>query len=187
MMPTVYCQITLVSAFAVVLAQSVGCASIPSGVRAVEGFDLERYLGRWYEIARLDHSFERGLTHVTAEYSLRDDGRIRVVNRGFDTRRERWRQSEASARRVGDGSVASLRVSFFPPFSAAYHVIALDQDDYRYAMVTSSSRSFLWVLAREPELEPEIIERLTEQARKQGFAVDQLIWVDQTQPPPPDS
>ena len=156
-----------------------GCASAPEGLVPVTGFQADRYLGTWYEIARLDHSFERGLSKVTAEYSKRDDGSIQVVNRGYDARRGKWREARAVARFAGPADVASLNVTFFWPFSGAYHVIALDRDGYGYAMVTSSSREYLWILARQKHLDAEILSDLLARAKRWGFGTDALIFVEQ--------
>jgi apolipoprotein D and lipocalin family protein len=153
-----------------------GCASVPSGLEPVTGFEAERYMGTWYEIARLDHAFERGLTQVTAEYTLRDDGRVKVVNRGFDERRGRWRQIEGAARFAGDRSEGRLKVTFFWPFSGAYNVIVLDQKDYRYAMVAGPSRSYLWILAREPKMDEKDLGALVAQAEEWGFDAARLIY-----------
>ena len=113
-----------------------GCASVPEGLQPVTGFQADRYLGTWYEIARLDHSFERGLSKVTAEYSRRDDGSIQVVNRGYDARRGKWREARAVARFNGPTDVASLKVTFFWPFSGTYNVIVLDQQAYNYEITS---------------------------------------------------
>lgn len=155
-----------------------GCASAPEGLRPVGDFLADRYLGTWYEIARLDHSFERGLSKVTAEYSQRDDGSIQVVNRGYDARRGKWREARAVARFVGRPDVASLKVTFFWPFCGAYHVIALDRDEYNYAMVTSSSRSYLWILARQKHLDAAVQKDLLTKAREWGFRSEDLIFVE---------
>lgn len=154
----------------------IGCSGVPDGVTVVEGFELERYLGTWYEIARLDHSFQRGLSRVTAEYSLREDGRIDVVNRGYDDAKEQWRSARAVARPAGDSSVGSLKVSFFRPFWADYHIIALDKDDYQYAMVASSSRGYLWILSRTPTLDEAVLNDLLAKAAAWDYAVDELIY-----------
>ncbi|MBX3728676.1 MAG: lipocalin family protein [Candidatus Sumerlaeia bacterium] len=161
-----------------VLVLATGCTGVPKGVRPVDSFDADRYLGKWYEIARLDHSFERGLSRVTAEYGRRDDGAISVVNRGYDARRDRWKEARAVARFRGDESVASLRVTFQWPFSGGYHVIALDDAEYRWAMVSGPTRGYLWILAREPQLDPPIAEKLVAEARALGYAVDELIFVE---------
>lgn len=166
--------------FCPLLATAVlcGCATVPSGLSPVEPFDVDRYLGVWYEIARLDHSFERGLSKVTAEYSRRDDGSIRVVNRGYDAERGKWREARAVAAFAGPADVASLKVTFVWPFSGAYNVIALDQKGYEYAMVTGSSRSYLWILSRRKHLDAAIVEELLVQAQQWGFRVEELLWVE---------
>ncbi len=158
------------------LAVLSGCGSIPAGVEPVGDFEIDRYLGTWYEIARLDHSFERGLSHVTAEYTALPDGRIGVRNRGYNAAKEKWSEATAKARFAGDPTVGSLRVTFFWPFSAGYHIIALDRQNYEYAMVCSNSRNYLWILARKPVLEAEPLERLVQQAKAWGFATEALIF-----------
>ena len=156
-----------------------GCMSPPEGLEPVTNFQAGRYLGTWYEIARLDHSFERGLSQVTAEYSKRDDGAIQVVNRGFDAKKDKWREARGVARFVGPSDVGRLKVSFFWPFYGGYHVIALDHQDYRYAMVTSNNRSYLWLLARQKRLEATVLEDLLARAKAWGFRTEDLIFVEQ--------
>ncbi|MGD9332075.1 MAG: lipocalin family protein [Desulfobacterales bacterium] len=156
-----------------------GCVAIPADIEPVRGFELERYLGRWYEIARMDHSFERGLTRVTAEYSRQADGRIRVVNRGYRPQDDRWKTAEGVADFVGPKDVGRLKVSFFGPFYGGYNIIALDKENYGYALVCGPNRSYMWILAREPRLDPAVLEDLLSRARTLGFAVDQLIMVEQ--------
>lgn len=160
-----------------------GCVGVPDGVEPVTGFEVERYLGKWYEIARLDHGFERGLTHVTAEYAPRDDGGLRVVNSGYSAKAGEWKEATGRAYFVGDEDVASLKVSFFGPFFGGYNVIALDRDDYQWALVSGPNRGYLWILARERTLAPAIRERLVARARELEFAADDLIWVPQTPAP----
>ena len=148
-----------------VMAIVGGCTSVPEGLEPVKDFQAERYLGKWYEIARLDHSFERGMSQVTAEYSRRDDGNIQVINRGFKASKGKFTEAKAIARFVGPEDVASLKVTFFWPFSGAYHVIVLDSEGYKYAMVTSYNRSYLWILAREKKLDPAIQKDLLDKAK----------------------
>ena len=156
----------------------VGCAiDPPPGVKPVSDFDLDRYLGHWYEIARLDHVFERGLSEVTATYELGEDGGVRVRNRGYDARIGTWKEAEGHAAFVGAPTVGSLKVSFFGPFYGGYHIIALDQEQYAWAMIAGPSRDYLWILARIPQLPPDVQARLLAQAQALGFATDQLIWV----------
>ena len=152
----------------------------PAGMTPVSPFQIERYLGKWYEIARLDHSFERGLSDVSATYRLQDDGSVQVVNRGFDGKRNEWREAVGRALFTGDPTRASLKVSFFGPFYGGYHVIALDQKDYRWAMVVGPDRDYLWILARDRQLAPDVRQQLLRQARELGFDVASLIWVEQT-------
>jgi apolipoprotein D and lipocalin family protein len=166
-----------------------GCAGIPDNVTAVEGFELERYLGTWYEIARLDHSFERGLSHVSAVYCQTDGGGVSVVNRGYDAEAGEWSVATGTAYFVGEPNVARLKVSFFWPFYGGYNVIKLDKEAYAYALVCGPDRSYLWVLAREKELDPAVLQAIVAFAREKAFPVDDLIYVDhrsEVPPPPPD-
>jgi apolipoprotein D and lipocalin family protein len=156
-----------------------GCSGVPEGLRPVSGFELERYLGRWYEIARLDHRFERGLSHVTADYRRLPDGRIEVINRGYDAARGEWRQARGVARFQGSPGVGSLEVSFFGPFYGAYNVLVL-APDYRYALVAGPNLDYLWILAREPQLDRATLDGLLARAKAWGFATEALIHVDQT-------
>ena len=127
-----------------------GCLGVPKNVKPVIPFDLNKYLGKWYEIARRDHSFERGLTKVTAQYSMRDDGGVRVINRGFSTVKNKWKEAEGKAYFVRGQDEGYLKVSFFGPFYGSYVVFELDQEDYRYAFVSGAKTSYLWLLSRTP-------------------------------------
>lgn len=156
-----------------------GCTAVPDGLTAVNGFEADRYLGKWYEIARLDHPFERGLEQVSAEYSKRDDGGIRVLNRGYDPRTKTWKQAEGKAYFIGDRGTGRLRVSFFGPFYSSYNVIDLDAEAYRYAMVCGPTRSYLWILSRTPQMDAEQQQRLRDKAKNWGFAIEKMITVRQ--------
>lgn len=169
--------LTLCSAFLGVLFCG-GCAKVPPGASPVTGFALDRYLGTWYEVARLDHSFERGLTQVNATYSLNADGTVRVLNRGYDPAKQEWREAIGKAKFVGDPQVGQLKVSFFGPFYGGYNILALDPE-YGYSLVCGPSLKYLWLLSRERQLPPDVQARLIEQARGLGFPVDQLILVPQ--------
>lgn len=153
-----------------------GCASVPKGLVPVTNFELPRYLGTWHEIARLDHTFERGLSDVTAEYSMRPDGGVKVLNKGFSAAGAKWKEAEGRAYFTGDAATGSLKVSFFRPFYGGYHIIELDKDAYQYALVAGPSRKYLWILARTPELKPEVAAKLIEKAKGLGFATDKLIF-----------
>lgn len=165
--------------FAFLLLFLSACADIPAGIQAVDGFQLQRYLGKWYEIARLDHSFEQGLSAVTAEYSLREDGGVTVLNSGYDSEKQQRVSAEGKAYFVGSSSQGRLKVSFFGPFYAGYNIIALDKKHYRYAMVAGPSLDYLWILSRTPKLEKAVLEKLLQQAEQMGFATEQLIYVSQ--------
>jgi len=158
------------------LALLAGCAQVPDGVQAVNGFDAERYLGRWYEVARLDHSFERGLDNISATYTPRDDGGIDVLNRGYDRADGEWREASGRARFVGPRDVAMLEVSFFGPFYGGYNVVALDPD-YQLSLVAGPTRKYLWILARRPDPPREAVDRLVARAGELGFDTSALIWV----------
>ena len=151
----------------------------PAGMTPVSPFQIERYLGKWYEIARLDHSFERGLSNVSATYSRREDGGVRVLNRGYDDRAGAWKDAEGRAYFTGEPTVGSLKVSFFGPFYGGYHIVALDRANYSWVMVSGPSREYLWILARTRQLPPPVLDELVKQAKALGFATDRLIWVKQ--------
>jgi apolipoprotein D and lipocalin family protein len=161
-----------------------GCIGIPDGVKPVAGFQLERYLGQWHEIARLDHSFERGLSRVTATYSLREDGGVRVLNRGYSEKDRTWKEAEGRAYFVDAPDQGHLKVSFFGPFYGSYVILELDHENYQYAVVCGPNRNFLWILARTPEIAPELRDRLVAKAAALGFETDKLIFVDNREPAP---
>lgn len=158
------------------LTLTTACTGIPEGITPISGFELQRYLGTWYEIARLDHRFERGLTEVSADYSLRDDGGVRVINSGYDAEKGERHSAEGRAYFTGPSDVGSLEVSFFGPFYGAYNIIALDKNDYRYVMITGNSREYLWILCRSPSMDRATLDRLLTQARSLGFATQDLIF-----------
>ena len=154
-----------------------GCTGLPDGVVPVDDFDSSRYLGKWYEIARLDHSFERGLDRVTAEYAQRDDGGLKVINRGYSREDNEWKDVEGKAYFVSDENTGHLKVSFFGPFYGSYVVFELDSQDYQYAFVAGYNKSYLWLLARTPEVSEELVARFVNRAGKLGFDTDRLIFV----------
>ncbi len=156
-----------------------GCSvGIPDGIEPVTGFEVNRYLGKWYEIARLDHSFERGLSNITAEYSLREDGNLRVLNRGYNIKKKKWQDAEGKAKFTGSSDIGRLKVSFFGPFYGGYNIIELDKQNYQHVMIAGNDRSYFWILSRTPKLAPEIQKRLITKARALKFPVEKLIYVD---------
>lgn len=159
-----------------ILVALSGCTGMPEGVEPVSDFDKSRYLGTWHEIARLDHSFERGLVDVTAEYSLRDDGAVRVINSGNDSETGEYKVAEGHAKFVGVEGTAHLKVSFFGPFYGSYIVFELDPN-YRYAFVAGYNTDYLWLLARDTDISDDTRQLFTDRAQTLGFAVDDLVWL----------
>lgn len=160
------------------VAVMAGCANTnpPPGVEAVTPFDLQRYQGRWFELARLDHSFERGMTDVSATYTPQADGSVRVVNRGFAAASGQWREAVGKALFTGAPTTGSLKVSFFGPFYGGYHVAALDPD-YRWALVLGPDTSYCWILARDKQLDAAQRDAIVARAQALGVDTHALIWV----------
>jgi len=163
-----------------ILYKSMTRVSIPPGAKAVSPFDVERYLGKWYEIARLDYKFEKNLKNVTATYSLNENGSIRVDNKGYNYLQEEWKESVGKARFVGSPEEGRLKVSFFGPFYAGYNVIALD-DEYRYALVAGDNLNYLWILSRETTIPDDIKENYIKKANMIGFDTSELLWTDHSE------
>ncbi len=156
-----------------------GCLGMPDSVTPVSNFEIQNYLGKWYEIARLDHSFEDGLSQVTAEYTLKDDGGVSVLNKGFLAEENRWKEAEGKAYFVDSESDGYLKVSFFGPFYGSYVVFDLDREDYHYAFVSGPNTDYLWLLARTPTVEQNIIDKFVTMAKERGFDTENLIFVEQ--------
>lgn len=167
-----------------VILGMASCMGAPKNVTPIASFDENQYLGTWYEIARLDHSFERGLEQVTANYSLREDGGIKVVNRGFNTDTKTWKEAIGKAYFIDPSNpdntnTGRLKVSFFGPFYGAYNIIELDKPYYNYVMICGPNLEYLWILSRTPQLPYPIKQALTSKAKALGFATDDLIYVKQ--------
>ncbi len=155
-----------------------GCTGLPKNVEPVKNFKLNQYLGTWYEVARLDHSFERGLSHVKAEYVLKEGGGITVKNTGFNQEKNTWSEAEGRAYFKGDQQTGHLKVSFFGPFYASYVIFYLD--DYQHAFVSGYNHNNLWLLSRTPTVSQKIKDTFLTTAKQKGFDTSELIWVDQT-------
>lgn len=153
------------------------CTSYPETIQPVKGFEINRYLGKWYEIARLDHSFERGMNRVTAEYSLREDGGVKVINKGWHNSKNQWQQATGKAYFVREADEAYLKVSFFGPFYGAYVIFEMDKEAYQYAFVSGPDYNYLWLLSRTPTIKDELRNHFIEQARTLGFDTQNLIFV----------
>ncbi|MCX6313533.1 MAG: lipocalin family protein [Sphingobacteriales bacterium] len=152
------------------------CSTIPKGITAVTQFDKTKYLGKWYEIARFDFRFERDLNNTTAEYSANDNGSIKVANKGYNTRTNKWKSATGKAKFVKDDTIAMLKVSFFGPFYGGYNVIALDKD-YRYALIAGNNLNYLWILSRTTTIPAAVKTEYLQLAQKAGFNINELIWV----------
>ncbi len=154
-----------------------GCGGYPKNVTPIQQFDVNKYLGKWYEVARLDHSFERGLEKVTAEYALLDNGRVEVVNRGFSPIENEWKEAVGKAYLGGKIDEGYLKVSFFGPFYSSYIVFDIDVRNYQYAYVSGPNHNYLWLLSRTPVVSKEVLDRFVQSAKDKGFSTDKLIYV----------
>lgn len=160
--------------FAILLTS---CVQLPEDIEPVKNFQLDRYLGKWYEIARLDHSFERGMSKVTAEYSVREDGGVKVINRGYSEEKQQWNEAEGKAYFVESDDLGYLKVSFFGPFYGAYVILELDHQNYQYSLVSGPDRDYLWLLSRTDNINETIKTLLLEKASSLGYNTKDLIWV----------
>ncbi len=161
-------------AFSIILLQS--CAVKSRNVAAIKDFKSDEYLGKWYEIARFDYSFEKNLNNTTAEYSLNPDGSIKVINKGFNYKKNEWTSAKGKAKFVGKRTEAKLKVSFFGPFYGAYNIVAIDKK-YQNALIYGNSTKYIWLLCREPKMNGESKQAFLEKAKQDGYDVSKLIWV----------
>ncbi|MCW3788233.1 lipocalin family protein [Plebeiibacterium sediminum] len=152
------------------------CRTIPKNAVAVQSFDKTKYLGKWYEIARLDFKYERGLNNTTAEYSLNEDGSIGVLNKGYDYTKKEWREAIGKAKFVKEEHIGMLKVSFFGPFYSGYNVLAIDED-YQYVLVSGKNLDYLWILSRKTSIPDSIKHDYLKIAEDIGFNTSELIWV----------
>ena len=169
-------KITSLALLFLVITAIYSCKTIPENVTAVKPFYKEKYLGKWYEIARLDFIFEKNLNNTTAEYSLRKDGKIKVDNRGYNVKKEKWSQAIGKAKFICDENIAMLKVSFFGPFYAGYNVIAIDEN-YKYALVTGKNKKYLWILSRETTIPENIKKDYLTIAKNSGYNTKDLLWI----------
>lgn len=159
-----------------ILMMLTSCASIPKNAQPVADFEVSRYLGTWYEIARFDFRFEKDLNNTMAQYSLDEKARVIVLNSGYNYVKEKWTSAEGLAKFRGDEDVAGLKVSFFGPFYSGYNVIALDED-YKYALVAGKDLDFLWILSREKSIPESVKQEYLNIAEEVGYDISNLIWV----------
>lgn len=171
-------SVLAIAILTIALVSMASCESAPEKAVPVAGFDVFSYLGKWYEIARLDFKHEKDMSNVTAEYYLNDDGSIKVVNRGYDYVDGEWKESVGKAKFIGDPTVGALKVSFFGPFYSGYNVIALD-DNYQTALVVGKDTNYMWILSRTTAIPDTTKLEYLALASKLGFDVNKLVWVDQ--------
>lgn len=152
--------------------------SIPKGVKAIKPFDIKKYLGKWYEIARFDYRFEKNMINTSAEYFANEDESVRVINRGLDLQKGKFKEAEGKAVFAGNKKEGRLKVSFFWPLFEGYNVIALDPG-YNYAMVAGKNKDYLWFLSRGKTMPAEVKSAYLKKARSLGFNTDQLNWIRQ--------
>lgn len=162
----------------VIAINLISCVSIPKGATAVKPFKKDKYLGKWYEIARMDFKFEKDLNNVTATYSLKDDGSIKVDNRGYNYVKKEWKQSVGKAKFVNESNEGRLKVSFFGPFYAGYNVIEIDTD-YQYALVAGNNLKYLWILSRNKSIPENIKQQYLRKAESLGYDTATLVWTKQ--------
>lgn len=170
------------TAFALAAALAISSfTNSTSKIVPVKNFNPKKYVGKWYEIARIDFKFERNLIHTTANYGLNGDGTINVLNRGYNTVKKAWQNAEGKAKFAGDSTVGALKVSFFGPFYAEYNVIAIDKN-YQYALIAGKNTDYLWILSREQTIPKDIKEEYLKIAINYGCDVSRLLWVDHNDP-----
>ncbi|MDD2863551.1 MAG: lipocalin family protein [Methylococcales bacterium] len=156
----------------------IGCVGIPENIKPIDHFNAQKYLGTWHEIARLDHSFERGLINISANYSLRDDGGIKVLNRGYSPEKKEWNEAEGKAYFVQSPNDGYLKVSFFEPFYGSYIIFDLDEN-YRYSLISGPDKSYFWLLARDKKIDEAVKTKLVSKAAALGFDTSKLIYTTQ--------
>ncbi|MFD1770322.1 lipocalin family protein [Sphingobacterium suaedae] len=155
--------------------QACTSVTVPADIQVVQPFDVKAYAGEWYEVARFDFDEEKHLREVTANYELKDDGKIQVINRGFDTVQQEWKEAVGKATFVDDTTAGALKVSFFGPFYSGYNV-ALLEGSYEYALVFGEDKDHMWILSRTPSIPEDIKVKFLEKARQTGYDLNRLIW-----------
>lgn len=174
---------TLLLSF-VLMNSMASCSSMPEKAQPVSQFDVNRYLGTWYEIARFDYHFEKDLDNAIAQYSLNADGSVNVVNSGHNFKKKKWVSANGTAKFIGDKDIAALKVSFFKPFYAGYNVVALE--DYKYALIAGKNLDYFWILSREKTIPENVKQNFITRAREIGYDTSKLIWVKQDKKSPFD-
>ncbi|WP_018675916.1 lipocalin family protein [Riemerella columbina] len=157
---------------------ATACVNIPEGVTAVQNFEVERYMGTWYEVARFDFKFEKNMKNVTATYTLQPDGSVKVLNKGYDTVKNKWKEAEGKAKFVGDSSVGRLKVSFFGPFYGGYNVVMMEPA-YETALIMGNDTDYIWFLSRQKTLPEAVKQKFLAKAKAAGYDTSRLVWTVQ--------
>lgn len=164
-----------------VIALIQAMKTIPKGAVAVKPFDVKKYMGKWHEIARLDYLFERNVTDPIAEYSLNEDGSVKVVNSGYNYKKGEHEEVTGRAVFAGDPDEAMLKVSFFGPFYSGYNVIAIDPD-YKHALVVGKNHHYMWLLSREKHMPGPVKKEYLQKAMELGYDISKLVWSEEPNP-----
>lgn len=172
-----YKSLSPIGILVIAILSFTSCATIPNGATVVEPFDINKYVGNWYEIARLDHRFERNMDQVTANYTIMNNGKIKVVNRGFNTKKQEWKSADGKAKFRNESDKGALKVTFFGPFYSPYNVIAI-AGDYEHALVVGKNLNYMWILSRQKTLPETVKNDFLQKAKALGFKTEELIWVN---------
>lgn len=152
--------------------------TMPAGAEPLKNFEPERFMGLWYEIARMPLSYEKDMHYVTAEYSMQENGSMRVVNMGYNEKKKRWQKAIGKAVFVNETDEASMKIAFLGPFYSGYNVVDMDEE-YKYALVFGRNLDYMWILSRETTIPEEIERRFLEKANDMGYDLYRLIWTEQ--------
>ncbi len=152
------------------------CASIPKKAKPIQNFDINRYLGVWYEVARFDFRFEKNLDNTSAQYRLDKNGNVIVLNSGYNFIKKEWKKAEGLAKFRSQKDIAALKVSFFGPFYSGYNVVALDEN-YQYALIAGKNLDYLWILSREKNIPQDVKSNYLQIAAEIGYDTSRLVWV----------
>lgn len=158
--------------------QSCKSVQVPDGITVVENFDVKSYAGKWYEIARFDFKQEKDLSNVTADYSLEEDNVIKVVNKGFNTVKQEWKEAEGKAKFLDDTTKGALKVSFFGPFYSGYNIVAMEPD-YKNALIFGETKDYIWFLSRDKTMSEDVKNKFLKIAKDAGYDLDRLVWTKQ--------
>ncbi|QES88324.1 lipocalin family protein [Rhizosphaericola mali] len=154
---------------------AIASAQVKSRNDVIEHLDVKKYMGKWYEIARVENKFEKGLYNVTAEYQLQKNGTIRVQDSGYSQKKNKREQAIGKTKFTSKESNGGLKVSFFGPFYSAYNIVQLDEN-YKYALIFGKNSKYLWILSREKNVPSNIKQKYLNYASDNGYDTTKLVW-----------